>query len=117
MRPLNTCQICSKRSARLVLLRYKGGVGDRTFICWECAAETTKLYAGGNLGLLQLRRSDFADDSDSPRCPLCGTVLLELGGDIAPGCCECYIKFADILGPAIRDVQGSGRHVGKNPGR
>jgi len=113
-----TCQICSSRPARLVLLRRKLDDVNRTFVCSECAAERARLYANCSIDLRRLGKGQEempAWAANSIRCEKCGADLSDAGPDVQPGCCECYVWFADVLKNAVRAVQGSVGHLGKTP--
>lgn len=102
------------------MLRRRREYVDRTFVCPECAGERARLYAAGvdfDRIITRMERGPLNGDSAAYSCRLCGTSLAEVIADGRPGCCLCYIRFADEIEQAAKRAHDHTRHVGKAPAR
>ncbi|MDA3961577.1 MAG: UvrB/UvrC motif-containing protein [Planctomycetota bacterium] len=48
-------------------------------------------------------------------CPDCGLIYSAFAENNRFGCASCYAAFAENLDPALADIHGSNRHVGRVP--
>ena len=113
------CEICSSRTAKMVVIRRRLDGFDRTFVCSECAGERARLYAGTNIDFEHVL-VQVDENARGPKsayvCQGCGASIADIIANGRPGCCACYLHFADEIESAISKAQGQLRHVGKTPG-
>lgn len=102
------------------MLRRRFDIEYRTFVCFECAGERSKLYSKAPVDLRALSggQEDLAEwAGELLGCEVCGSDLTLAAEKVEPGCCHCYVRFESVLENAIRAAQGTVRHPGKTPGR
>jgi protein-arginine kinase activator protein McsA len=115
------CEICSSRSAKMVVARRRGADTYRTFVCPECAAERAKLYTAASLDferiIARMDSRSMTGEKASYSCKLCGATLADVVVDGKPGCCVCYSRFAAEIEQVVAAAQGCTHHLGKAPRR
>jgi protein arginine kinase activator len=115
------CEICSSRSAKMVVVRRRGEDTQRTLLCPECAAERARLYTDASLDferiMARMGSRSTTGERASYSCGLCGATLADVVVDGKPGCCLCYSRFAGEIDQAVAAAQGSTQHLGKAPRR
>ena len=114
------CEVCAAQPAELVIVRRRADDIDRTFVCPACAREKARLAAGAGIDfehVLARVHEAALESSPSHACRLCGTTLAQIVAEPRPGCCLCYLRFADQLQQAAYALHGRTRHVGKAPRR
>lgn len=99
----------------------RDGKSEEHHLCAECASEkglAGKLGAAiSSLGYLldDIVRETAAPEGNGQElsCRACGLKLSQFRQTGRLGCADCYQAFAPLLRRMIRQVQGSGRHLGK----
>ncbi len=114
------CEHCGNRIATTHIRTVVNGVMTEQHLCAECAENTgyTSLH-GGNLADMLI--SMFADispakiESNTRRCPVCGSTFADIAKTGKAGCSSCYDTFYQELLPYLKRVHGSIKHTGKVP--
>lgn len=99
----------------------KDGRAEEHYLCADCASEKG---LAGKLGAAISSLSYLLDDmvkemaaagqgDPEAACPACHLKLSQFRQTGRLGCGQCYQAFAPLLRRMIRQVQGSGRHLGK----
>lgn len=99
----------------------KDGKAEEHHLCAECASEKG---LAGQLGAAISSLSYLLDDivkeaaaagqgDPDASCPACQLKLSQFRQTGRLGCGQCYQAFAPLLRRMIRQIQGSGRHLGK----
>ncbi len=119
MTQIPSCEKCSSKPAKIAVIRRRGSDVYRTFVCSDCAAETTKLYAGTALDLQNIalfnRKPNGISEPVGYTCRICNNTLADIVVDGKPGCCACYNRFAGEIEQVVEKFQGSLQHIGKSP--
>ncbi|MFO7171585.1 MAG: UvrB/UvrC motif-containing protein [Bacillota bacterium] len=128
------CQHCSQRPATVHIVKQVNNQREEYHLCETCAREQGHLglepaFTLPNFSLQQLLSSllesdpftGFGGGPAAPRaelrCSFCGLTFRQFKEGGFLGCSHCYEAFASELGPLLRRVQGSDKHVGKAPRR
>lgn len=121
------CERCKIREANIKYTEVINGAKTEHNLCTQCAKEMDfGPYAAifdGEFPLAKLISGllgvgeDFHEEEDSPQvvCPTCGTSYEELVKNSCFGCPDCYGVFDLLVNDSIKQLQGSGAHVGKKP--
>jgi len=104
------CQRCKQNEATIHATKIINGSASEEYLCAQCAQKGITLAFSAN----QLFKPFFGVQ-EGEACPCCHTTLEELRKTGLAGCSECYSTFREALMPAIRQVQGADRHIGKCP--
>ena len=122
------CEQCKKREATVRYVEVVNGVKTEHNLCGHCAArldigQFSAVFEGevslASLlsGLLGLQNTEKKDGKlAGVVCPSCGTTYEDFVEGSRFGCADCYSVFGPLLGENIRHLQGSEKHVGKQPG-
>ncbi len=102
----------------------KDGKSEDHHLCADCAS---RKGLAGQLGAAISSLSYLLDDlvkevaaggaEQDTACPACGLKLSQFRQTGRLGCGGCYQAFAPLLRRMIRQVHGSGRHLGKPKAR
>lgn len=99
----------------------KEGRSEERHLCAECASEKGLAgQLGAAISSLSYLLDDIIKELAAPEedgqelfCRACGLKLSQFRRTGRLGCAGCYQAFATLLRRMIRQVQGSGRHLGK----
>jgi protein arginine kinase activator len=114
--------MCHKAEAVLHVKHAVDGVIQDMFICSACA-DAVKTDSGQELVDMIINGFDSVFDNDSKpgasprRCPECGMSTVDYEKQHRMGCAMCYEIFADELQPALDEMHGALKHIGKCPSR
>lgn len=126
------CQNCGNNEANVRYTQIVNGVKKEMNLCSECAE---KMGINSNFNMkMPLSFSDFLGDffneyedtfalpsfvkeKTKAKCENCGLTYDDFLKTGLLGCPKCYEVFEDRLNPAIRNIQGNTKHVGRVPGR
>lgn len=117
------CQECKKRPATVHISKVVQNRSEEYHYCESCARERGDLELVMDPGqALQKMLASFAfgvmpEAVPQLTCGVCGQTYESFRQTGRLGCPSCYREFEQALGPVIRRVQGSERHVGKIPKR
>ena len=122
------CESCGQRPAAVHMTEIVQGQKSEYHLCEACAREkgaTAYQMVAGAFSVNQLLSGLLNFDpsvtqrmkAPEPRCEHCGLTFSQFAQVGRFGCPHCYEAFAPGLGPLLRRVQSSERHVGKVPRR
>lgn len=122
------CERCKIREANIRYTEVVNGVKTEHNLCSQCAKEMdfgpySAIFDGefplAKLisSLLGVGEEELHEQEDSPKivCPTCKTSYEELVKNSCFGCADCYGVFDLLVNDSIKQMQGSGAHVGKKP--
>jgi len=121
------CERCKIREANIKYMEVVGGVKTEHNLCTQCAREMDfgpySAIFDGEFPLAKLISGLLGvgdaspEEEDCPKivCPTCGTSYEELVKNSCFGCPDCYGVFDLLINDSIKQMQGSGAHVGKKP--
>jgi protein arginine kinase activator len=115
------CDQCKSKEAVMRYTVVKDGRSEEHHLCADCASEKGLAgQLGAAISSLSYLLDDMAkevaaqgDGTSDPSCPKCGLKLSQFRQTGRLGCGGCYQAFAPLLRRMIRQVHGSGRHLGK----
>jgi protein arginine kinase activator len=119
------CESCGEREATVHYKEIRDSVVREMNLCAACAEEKGFVISSSKgdfsvpnlLGSIAENAVSSAEGEGGPaRCESCGLVYDEFKGSGRLGCAECYGAFRLALGPLLRRIHGSDRHLGKTPG-
>ena len=126
------CQNCGNNEANVKYTQIVNGVKKEMNLCSDCAE---KMGIGNSFNMkMPLSFSDFLGDffneyedafalpsfvkeQTKSKCENCGLTYDDFVKTGLLGCPKCYEVFADRLNPAIKNIQGNTKHVGRIPGK
>jgi len=121
------CEKCKKREARINLVKIVNGQKQEIWLCEECAkniADTAFLNSMGNELEIPLQNfltgmiSNISQSEEKPKelvCPNCNMTEKELRENKKFGCSRCYDIFTEELDIILKDMNDTGKYVGKIP--
>ncbi len=115
------CDICNKKEATVHLTEIVNDQVTKLNLCEECAreknAEMEEHFGLSELlaGLTDMGTAVEPEVAISIKCPNCGMTYQNFRKLGRLGCSECYEAFKKELGPLLKRIHGSDRHVGKVP--
>lgn len=117
------CDQCKKNEAVMRYTVVKDGKSEEHHLCAGCASEKGLAgQLGAAISSLSYLLDDMVKETTEPgsrgmSCRACGLTLSQFRQTGRLGCGGCYQAFAPLLRRMIRQVQGSGRHLGKSKPR
>jgi protein arginine kinase activator len=122
------CDICGKNEATVHLTEIVNDQMSKLHLCEVCAkdkgAEMEEHFGLNDLlaGLAGLGASLTSKGVTKPpkaveaiKCPKCGFTYQNFAKIGRFGCSECYDAFKKHVGPLLKRIHGSDRHMGKVP--
>lgn len=115
------CDICNKKEATVHLTEIVNDQVTKLNLCEECAreknAEMEEHFGLSELlaGLTDMGTAVEPEVAISIKCPNCAMTYQNFRKLGRLGCSECYEAFKKELGPLLKRIHGSDRHVGKVP--
>lgn len=118
------CENCNMREATVHKTKITNGVKEELHLCEECAKKDEMPGFNNNFSihsfLSNLLEGSMApnitiSDSQSKKCPQCGSTYNDFRRSGRLGCSMCYLTFNDMLAPLIKRIQGNNIHAGKIP--
>lgn len=122
------CQRCQEREANTHLTQIINGQKQELHLCAECAAKAPEFqsvkdsmefgigdFLGGIFG--SKVKSIGGREVQNGVCPDCKMPFEEFLNTGRLGCGTCYKVFRDRLERPLRQIHGTGEHVGKVPSR
>lgn len=122
------CDICGKKEATVHLTEIINEQMSKLHLCEDCAkekgAEMEEHFGLNDLlaGLAGLGASLTAAGAPAPsksvesiKCPKCGFTYQNFAKIGRFGCGDCYEAFKKHIGPLLKRIHGSDRHMGKVP--
>ena len=115
------CDICGKKEATVHLTEIINNQVTKLNLCEDCArekgAEMEEHFGLSELlaGLTDIGTTVEPEIAISTKCPNCGLTYQNFRKIGRLGCSECYEAFKKELGPLLKRIHGSDRHVGKVP--
>ena len=115
------CDICNKSEATVHLTEIVNDQVTKLHLCEVCAkekgAEMEEHFGLNDLlaGLVDLGSGLEAETAETIKCPNCGLTYQNFRKIGRLGCSECYEAFKKQMGPILKRIHGSERHVGKVP--
>lgn len=113
------CQICGKKQATVHLTQMLNDEVRKMHLCEQCAeASGIDIDAPESMTnfLLGLGAADKPPAETARRaCPQCRLRFSDFKKVSRLGCQNCYVTFAEELGPLLHGMQKGERHVGKKP--
>lgn len=115
------CDVCNKKEATVHLTEIVNDQVTKLNLCEECArekgAEMEEHFGLSELlaGLTDMGTSVEPETAIAIKCPNCGMAYQNFRKLGRLGCSECYEAFKKELGPLLKRIHGSDRHVGKVP--
>jgi len=121
------CDICGKKEATVHLTEIINDQMSKLHLCEDCAkdkgAEMEEHFGLNDLlaGLAGLGASISTGGVAAPktveaiRCPKCGFTYQDFTKIGRFGCGDCYEAFKKHIGPLLKRIHGSDRHMGKVP--
>ena len=115
------CDICGKKEATVHLTEIVNDQVSKLNLCEDCArekgAEMEEHFGLSELlaGLTDMGPTTEPETPISIKCPNCGLTYQNFRKLGRLGCSECYEAFKKELGPLLKRIHGSDRHVGKVP--
>lgn len=115
------CDICGKKEATVHLTEIVNDQVSKLNLCEDCArekgAEMEEHFGLSELlaGLTDMGPTVEPETAVSIKCPNCGLMYQNFRKLGRLGCSECYEAFKKELGPLLKRIHGSDRHVGKVP--
>lgn len=129
------CERCNQNEATIVILEINNGKPQEIHICERCAQEESESedfaipisfqdFFQAILSIIGME-TQYSDSksgyetqlSDDIRCEVCGTTYSEFKNSGRLGCQHCYTTFKQQLDSALKNMQGSNKHLGKIPNR
>ena len=122
------CQRCQKNEANTHLTRIINGKKQELHLCSECAAKAPEFQSikdgmeyeiGGFLGGIfgNKMKTIGNEEAQGDVCPDCKMHFEEFLNTGRLGCGTCYQVFRDRLARPLRQIHGTGEHIGKVPSR
>lgn len=115
------CNICGKKEATVHLTEIVNDQVTKLNLCEDCArekgAEMEEHFGLSELlaGLTDMGTAVEPEVAISTKCMNCGMTYQNFRKIGRLGCSECYETFKKELGPLLKRIHGSDRHVGKVP--
>ena len=122
------CDICGKKEATVHLTEIINEQMSKLHLCEDCAkdkgAEMEEHFGLNDLlaGLAGLGASITSGPGapsskaiESIKCPKCSFTYQNFTKIGRFGCGECYDAFKKHIGPLLKRIHGSDRHIGKAP--
>lgn len=117
------CESCKQREATVHLTQVVDDSVKKVHLCEECAAQKgldvhgpvsiSDLLMGLGKVVEPQKEKPSVEEHSCPRCHMRPADFKKTG---RLGCPDCYEAFAVELGPLIKGMHRSERHVGKAPG-
>lgn len=123
------CERCKQWPATVHLTEIINNQKRTMRLCEQCArevqAESLGFLPQMNLhsflaSLLHNEPSSSAFNqmtAQTPKCPVCGISEAQFAKRGLLGCGECYRNMGERLGPLLRRIHGTTKHIGKVPRR
>lgn len=115
------CDICAKKEATVHLTEIVNDQVTKLNLCEDCArekgAQMEEHFGLSELlaGLTDIGTTVEPEVAITTKCPNCGLTYQNFRKMGRLGCSECYEVFKKELGPLLKRIHGSDRHVGKVP--
>lgn len=115
------CDVCGKKEATVHLTEIVNDQVTKLNLCEECArekgAEMEEHFGLSELlaGLTDMGTAIEPETAIAIKCPNCGMTYQNFRKLGRLGCSVCYEAFKKELGPLLKRIHGSDRHVGKVP--
>ncbi len=115
------CDICGKNEATVHLTEIINDQVTKLHLCEGCAkekgAEMEEHFGLSDLlaGLSDLGAGLEPEMTESVKCANCGLSYQNFRKTGRLGCSECYEAFKKQLGPILKRIHGTDRHIGKVP--
>jgi len=115
------CDICGKNPATVHLTEIIDEQMSELHLCEECArqksAQMEQQFGLSDLlaGLAEFEKPPKDTESLAVKCAECGLTYADFKKIGRLGCGGCYNAFKKYLGPLLKKIHGSNRHVGKSP--
>ena|SRR3989338_205381 len=115
------CDICAKKEATVHLTEIVNDQVTKLNLCEDCArekgAQMEEHFGLSELlaGLTDIGTTVEPEVAITTKCPNCGLTYQNFRKIGRLGCGECYEIFKKELGPLLKRIHGSDRHVGKIP--
>ena len=115
------CDICGKNPATVHLTEIIDDQMNELHLCEECArqksAQMEQQFGLSDLlaGMVEFGKPTKEAETVSVKCANCGLTYADFKKIGRLGCGECYSAFKKYLGPLLKRIHGSSRHVGKSP--
>lgn len=115
------CDICTKKEATVHLTEIINDQVTKLNLCEDCArekgAQMEEHFGLSELlaGLTDIGTTVEPEIAITTKCPNCGLTYQNFRKMGRLGCSECYEVFKKELGPLLKRIHGSDRHVGKVP--
>jgi len=115
------CDICGKNPATVHLTEIIDDQMNELHLCEECAraksAQMDQQFGLSDLlaGLAEFEKPDLEKEVSTLKCPNCNLTYADFKKIGRLGCGECYLAFKKYLGPLLKRIHGSSRHMGKTP--
>jgi len=115
------CDICGKNPATVHLTEIIEDQMNELHLCEECArqksAQMEQQFGLSDLlaGMVEFGKPSKEAETVSVKCANCGLTYADFKKIGRLGCGECYSAFKKYLGPLLKRIHGSSRHVGKSP--
>jgi protein arginine kinase activator len=115
------CDICNKNQATVHLTEIVDHQMTELHLCESCANQKSEQmeqqFGLSDLlaGLAESAKPNQEKEEVSLKCKKCGLTYAEFKKVGRLGCSECYNAFKKYLGPLLKRIHGSNRHLGKSP--
>ena len=115
------CDICGKNPATVHLTEIIEDQMNELHLCEECARQKSEQmeqqFGLSDLlaGMVEFGKPTKEAETVSVKCVNCGLTYADFKKIGRLGCGECYGAFKKYLGPLLKRIHGSSRHVGKSP--
>jgi len=123
------CDICKKADATVHLTQIVEGKILKVDLCEACS-KTKGVQDSAGFSLVELlagfappaaATTEAAEqgkaEAPGPKCPSCGMSQADFKKLGRFGCAECWETFSEGLGPLLKAMHKSDRHIGKVPGK
>ena len=117
------CDVCGKNQATVHLTEIIDEQMNELHLCEECAraksAQMDQQFGVSDLlaGLAEFEKPEVDKEVELLKCANCKLTYADFKKIGRLGCGECYTAFKKYLGPLLKRIHGSNRHVGKTPVR
>lgn len=115
------CDVCAKNQATVHLTEIIDDQMTELHLCEECARQKSEqMESQFGLSDLMAGMAEFGKpllekEEVSLKCKKCGFTYADFKKIGRLGCGECYGAFKKYLGPLLKRIHGSSRHLGKVP--
>lgn len=115
------CDICGKNQATVHLTEIVDQQMTELHLCEDCANQKSEQmeqqFGLSDLlaGLAETSKPAQEKEEIALKCKKCGLTYVEFKKIGRLGCSECYNAFKKYLGPLLKRIHGSNRHLGKSP--